>query len=1170
VYYNVPSITTETSWAQYCAGGGYYINYNSVKWSITGPNIPGSLATDQVTSLAITENTSTIDPTSNTLYVGTAGGLAVIQEIQGHANLADGSVESSGSLKFYTKDYISEEMVGDIRGMWPLNNANSSSDFEDVSIKANNLTGTNITAGGDSVSGVRGTATDFDGSTEYLSRASDTDFNVSTTMTFGAWIKTSSATRQAIISRYGQDSGSSLTNAFYDVEVQANGTARTTWRDDTDGSTDALDSVQTVRDGQWHHILAQRDGSTLRLFIDGQKVGEKTTAETGTYTFDDTLTIGVIGINQFAPFNGSIDEAFVTATTLTPAQIKNMYQVGARALKSHGTTLGGGSADANQQLGYISTGTNTVGIVQPDWNNQYMYVGLNSTTLGGLSKIQLNSDTNIKTYNSSANVPTGGTLLIDEDVTSLGVGYQLEAVGSAASGVKSMAPDNNSNNLTGSLFSETQTLNSSTKFAYLWTSFVADSNDASNGINIYACNAYSTKALCDSNNAWVLGTIIMTDSNQTPPEKEYSFSFPTAGANLTFKFDFARGSTKTNTYIARYGTTWASSVGGADIAERYKSVEPTFPGDILSIAAPPVKGEASVALSRIPYDQTLIGVVTTNPGIVMDNNLVDLNFNAASRNSPNRPAVALAGRVPVKVSTVNGAIQPGDYITSSEIPGVGIKAIKAGATIGKALEGFECPPAEILPVPDASASGEFATESAQIAADSDQVATSSAELTKKACEGKVMILVNVSWYDPDVYIKSIGNLQFSKEVADAQHTIYRIVKVAVDGTNEVVDRVGIFGELVAGNIKAGAVESRNFITDNLVAKVIKTNVISPLPDQTDITFQVGSEATPSGKLAIRNAQGTEVASIDSSGSAKFAEVHTDSLMAESATISGTLEADNIKSKSLDEIQELLAQVQEDQELLSESANWNINTATDSAVLDQLAISDLYVTNQAAFNSLSLSQSLTLGPDMVFSSSIDNQLSTISNSLDTLTYPLKIQSLAMAPVEIMAGLITIDTQGNVNIAGNLNVAGRIESSGLTLKDNPDLTGGTPVSGAERLLSLRDSEGNEVSAINASGSAIFRGLTIAGGEVTTSSTSLEGLVTETNSTIGKAIIPEGEREITIKSPKITDYSLVYVTPTSDTQNYVLYIKEKGQGYFKVGFDRELDSDVSFNWWIVEVQN
>ena len=221
VYYNVPSITTETSWAQYCAGGGYYINYNSVKWSITGPNIPGSLATDQVTSLAITENTSTIDPTSNTLYVGTAGGLAVIQEIQGHANLADGSVESSGSLKFYTKDYISEEMVGDIRGMWPLNNANSSSDFEDVSIKANNLTGTNITAGGDSVSGVRGTATDFYGSTEYLSRASDTDFNVSTTMTFGAWIKTSSATRQAIISRYGQDSGSSLTNAFYDVKVKA-------------------------------------------------------------------------------------------------------------------------------------------------------------------------------------------------------------------------------------------------------------------------------------------------------------------------------------------------------------------------------------------------------------------------------------------------------------------------------------------------------------------------------------------------------------------------------------------------------------------------------------------------------------------------------------------------------------------------------------------------------------------------------------------------------------------------------------------------------------------------------------------------------------------------------------------------------------------------------------
>ena len=162
-----------------------------------------------------------------------------------------------------------------------------------------------------------------------------------------------------------------------------------------------------------------------------------------------------------------VDEMFATNTTMTPAQIKHMYETGYRALQSHATTLGGPSADGNQQLGYISTGTNTVGAVGVDYNNQFMYVGLNSTTLGGLSKIDLNSDTNIKTYNSSANVPTGGALLIDEDVTSLAVGYNLEAAGSAASGVKTMGVDNNATATSGNLISKTITTAESFTQAYI-------------------------------------------------------------------------------------------------------------------------------------------------------------------------------------------------------------------------------------------------------------------------------------------------------------------------------------------------------------------------------------------------------------------------------------------------------------------------------------------------------------------------------------------------------------------------------------------------------------------------------------------------------------------------------------------------------------------------------
>jgi hypothetical protein len=49
--------------------------------------------------------------------------------------------------------------------------------------------------------------------------------------------------------------------------------------------------------------------------------------------------------------------------------------------------------------------------------------------------------------------------------------------------------------------------------------------------------------------------------------------------------------------------------------------------------------------------------------------------------------LALVGRVPVKVSVENGAIQVGDYLTASATrPGYAMKATQAGTAIGMALE----------------------------------------------------------------------------------------------------------------------------------------------------------------------------------------------------------------------------------------------------------------------------------------------------------------------------------------------------------------------------------------------------------------------------------------------------------------------------------------------------
>ncbi|KKU32270.1 MAG: hypothetical protein UX47_C0015G0005 [Candidatus Collierbacteria bacterium GW2011_GWA2_46_26] len=542
-----------TSW--YGTGGTTDLAFQVLKNNVTIPVLTASIPTIPTNpSLSVTEKTSPMGPNSDTIYVGTNQGVSVIQDKESDSTANDGTDETNGSVKYYTKDYISEEMVGDIRGMWPLNNANSSSDFEDVSVKANTLTGTNITAAGDSVSGVRGTATDFDGSTESLTIADDADldFAASEKFTVGLWNKHNGA----ISTNFDYlMTKADATTGGYKLYMDDSGDYCFTIDDDSSWTPDdsACTSGIDYDDSNWHYVQGVKDATTgIYLYVDGKLVASDTSiAATGTLANTNAFYIGVDRDGTSNEWDGYIDEPFVTATALSAGQIRHMYQVGYRALQSHATTLGGGAADTNQQLGMISTGTNTVGDARVDYNNQFMYVGTNSTTLGAVSKIDLNSDTNIKTYNSSANVPTGGALLIDEDTKSLAVGYNLEAVGSATGGVKTMGVDNNAMATSGNFIGKTVTTAESFTQAYLWAQYTLDSSDASNTITVSASNdGGSNYSQCNLTN---------TDTSQSPTEYEYFCQFNTAGSSLKTKFAFARGSTKTNTYVTRYGIAWIGS-----------------------------------------------------------------------------------------------------------------------------------------------------------------------------------------------------------------------------------------------------------------------------------------------------------------------------------------------------------------------------------------------------------------------------------------------------------------------------------------------------------------------------------------------------------------------------------------------------------------------------------
>jgi len=96
-------------------------------------------------------------------------------------------------------------------------------------------------------------------------------------------------------------------------------------------------------------------------------------------------------------------------------------------------------------------------------------------------------------------------------------------------------------------------------------------------------------------------------------------------------------------------------------------------------------------LSKKPHDLLLAGVVAFNSAVSLERD----NLPGKGKIYP----LVSSGISRVLVSTINGPIKIGDLITSSTIPGVGMKATKSGFILGISQENFTSGnPKEIKPI----------------------------------------------------------------------------------------------------------------------------------------------------------------------------------------------------------------------------------------------------------------------------------------------------------------------------------------------------------------------------------------------------------------------------------------------------------------------------------------
>jgi hypothetical protein len=133
------------------------------------------------------------------------------------------------------------------------------------------------------------------------------------------------------------------------------------------------------------------------------------------------------------------------------------------------------------------------------------------------------------------------------------------------------------------------------------------------------------------------------------------------------------GATAACTTTAGHISAVSHDTAAVDVAENYNTHDQTIvAGDIVAIDS-----ANDNSIIKATSTTNIIGIVSTQPGVL-------LGFD---ENDKTLRAVALAGRVPVKISSENGAIHRGDSLGVSKTnPGVAVKTSGySGNTIGTAL-----------------------------------------------------------------------------------------------------------------------------------------------------------------------------------------------------------------------------------------------------------------------------------------------------------------------------------------------------------------------------------------------------------------------------------------------------------------------------------------------------
>jgi len=252
--------------------------------------------------------------------VGILAGMVVVN--------MSGATESArvAKLKVYSGSIRSSLLMNRV-SEWKFDEGMGTSATDTIGSNSGILVGNPVWKSGANC--VDGGCLQFSGSNDYVNAGNGASLNFGAgTFTVETWAKTTDAATANWVGLVGKWSSSGYYLQYFP--------STSAWAFGWHSST-FLNPTKSISDGNWHHIVGVRAGSTFaKLYIDGVFIGNHNGIPNVSSDTTENLNIGRLSPGLGRYFNGSIDEVRIYNAAMTVSAIREDYLAGLDRLLAGG------------------------------------------------------------------------------------------------------------------------------------------------------------------------------------------------------------------------------------------------------------------------------------------------------------------------------------------------------------------------------------------------------------------------------------------------------------------------------------------------------------------------------------------------------------------------------------------------------------------------------------------------------------------------------------------------------------------------------------------------------------------------------------------------------------------------------------------------------------------